>query len=259
MSRFPIAIYEVHNQTECVHSRTWHPQIKSYCNCCTTCQCRPHKTFHSLLQHRWDDLLHQLFSCGKPDLRIASWHQRPQPWILHCTQYNVSFCNIKNKILQKPLLCYNILPIRVTTTIVFSVDTRVHLFPFLAFLFFSLCISGCHNFLISLHINSVVIHHMFHHRGRSMCRVFVKDTIPETSSRLRDSEALPFRHNWSGWCWMAQNTPLHQRLFLADATRKMPILKRFYDKVSKTCGCLVDEWVAHAKLPTPMQHATLLL
>ena len=53
--------------------------------------------------------------------------------------------------------------------------------------------------------------------------------------------------------------PLHQPSFLADATRKMPTLNRFYDKVSKTCGCLVDERAAHAKLPTPLQHATLLL
>ena len=100
-----------------------------------------------------------------------------QPWILHCTQCNISCCNTKNKILQKPLLCYIILPIRASSTIVVSYGTRVHKFPFLAFLLFSLCINGCHNFLISLHISSLVIHHIFHHKGRFMCRVVLKDTL----------------------------------------------------------------------------------
>ena len=35
--------------------------------------------------------------------------------------------------------------------------------------------------------------------------------------------------------------PLHQPLFLANATKNMPTLKKLYDKVSKTCGCFVDE------------------
>ena len=173
MSGFPIAMHEVHNQIKYIRSRTRHPEIKNHCNFCTTCQCWQHKTFHSLLQHRRDDLLHQLFTCGKPDLQIASQHQMPQPWILHCRQWNVSFCNIINKILQKPLLCYIILPIRASTTIVFNYGTGVHLFSILAFLFFPLCISGCHNFLMSLHMNSLLIHHMFHHRGRSMYMVVV--------------------------------------------------------------------------------------
>ena len=116
-----------HNKTVCALTNTLLPHPTTCC--------------FMLIQHRWDDLLHQLFLCRKHDLRIVSQHQTSQPWILHCKQCNISCCNIKNKILQKPLLCYIILPIRVSTTILFNYGTRVHMFPFLAFLFFSLCIN----------------------------------------------------------------------------------------------------------------------
>lgn len=46
---------------------------------------------------------------------------------------------------------------------------------------------------------------------------------------------------------------------LCGCNKQIPTLKRFYDKVSKTCDCFVNEWVTHAKLPTLLQHATFFI